>query len=135
MAGPTGLLTHRGVALLDFSGPSAFDVREDRLNLRISKLIPEPAHIAFIGAPDQRFRSVFGYRKQLLVGVVPRVARGIMWWGWQFAIRAALAPILLAFQIGAMARRTNTVVDQLPLTNDVRVGRRPQPLRVRALRG
>jgi hypothetical protein len=65
----------------------------------------------------------FDHLEQVLVRVMPGVPANIMRRGGQAPVGQAMPPIQLAFQIGAVARRTVLVVDNFAASDEARAVR------------
>lgn len=113
-------LTHRLViAATDISlvrtfplWPLRFKPRKHSSQVFLGVGITEAGHVALVTAANHRRRSACHDVEQNSVGMVPGVTVFVMWRRRQSAIRSGRAPVLLTFQIGAVAGCAGFSVDR-----------------------
>src|SRR3546814_11263654 len=100
----------------DFCRPGALDVGEHGGDVPVAQYGLESGHIALVSGKDAA-GSFLRDLDELLVGVVPGVARSVVWRGGHPPVRLAGAPVRLPFPVPPGATRQITRINRPPAEN------------------
>ena len=98
--------------------PGALDIGEDSPDLGVAEKIGKPRHVALIAAPDDGGRAFPDDAEQDVIGMVPRVAAGIVRWRRETSGWKGRLPVRLPLELRTVAGRTLVRIDLPALFDD-----------------
>ena len=91
--------------------PGALDIGEDSPDLRIAQDIGKAGHVALVATAHDGGRAFLDDAEQDVIGLVPRVAAGIVRWRRETPGRKGRLPVRLPLELRTVAGRTLVRID------------------------